>query len=144
MERKKLLLTTDILLIAGFAATAVSGLQLHIGSENMRRGFRGESSPELSEIHAVSAALFLLVTCIHIYMHRGWFKQLFTSVRNKSILTIITAVIFSLTVLTVILGLEHLHVKLGELLIPVGAIHIISRLKIFAGLFKNKTVEADK
>ncbi|MFO7446561.1 MAG: DUF4405 domain-containing protein [Ignavibacteriaceae bacterium] len=146
MDKRKKLLTFDILLIPGFLTTAISGLNLHVANKGFNSIICGISLHGWTIIHVSAALLFLAISGMHIYQHWGWFKQLFISAKNKSRITITTAIIFLLVVLTGLISMmfedSHiglLHSKLGELLIIVGIMHLISRFKSLIKLFKRRT-----
>ena len=122
----KSLVLIDIALIPIFIGVSVTGIKLHIATDDISMWML---------LHIVFAALSLIVGSVHIYQHWSWYKGLFNRTKAKRCrLTIALSVLFVVVVLSGLLAgvnpvVGVLHHKLGVLMTLISFIHIAKRFK---------------
>lgn len=144
MKAKRLFIT-DLLLLITFIPTSTTGFVLHwAGHQNNH-----ELWHNWAVVHFFSALLFTLLTVLHIYDHRGWYKSLLKSgIKNKSRVTITLSVLIWIVIVTGFavlfrhqganshLGLKHYIIGIIVTVIAIG--HFIKRHNtLFKGLKNN-------
>ena len=93
---KKIFVIDWILLVVA-ALSAYSGIELHVAGH----GDVHEIWHNWAVVHVITSLLFLIFGVVHVKMHWGWYKSLFAKgIGNKSRVTLLLSVIFSVVVLT--------------------------------------------
>lgn len=145
MKADKLFIV-DLILLIPFALTTESGFGMHLaGHSNIHSVWHN-----WAVTHCLSSLLFSGFTFAHIYLHRNWYKTLFSKpLGNKSRVTIIVSILFAVLTISGTLAFtipEEPNSHIGKVHYIIGIIstiffvgHIIKRHKIlFKGVLKRK------
>lgn len=135
---KKIFLT-DLLMVIFSILSAFTGIKIHYANDFQTH----EICHTWSVIHVLTNIALLIVAIKHIKQHWGWYKSLFkkNNLANKSKITILTTIIFAVTVITGTLLLLFIngqkssmgfaHYIIGLLFGAMGLLHFIKRWKLF-------------
>ncbi|WP_281525077.1 hypothetical protein [Alistipes dispar] len=138
------LLAVDWLLVLFFAATAWTGVALHLaGHAGIHEVWHG-----WAVAHVLAAAGMLGLTGEHVRMHRGWYGVLLTrGVGRKRLVTAVLTLLFTAVSATgiALLGVDGAgsaaglwHYGLGLGLSALSAWHIAFRAKVLAKIWKKR------
>ena len=135
MSKVKSIFKVDASMIPIFTLLIVTGIGIHIASENGNRHSWGI----WSVFHVVCAVAFLILGYFHVKQHAGWFRTLLTgNVKGRGVTMALTilmlAEIISGVILLVVVEGEgsswgHFHWIAGILLAVIGTGHYIKRLR---------------
>ena len=125
---------TDAALVPTFIALVVTGIGIHIASENSNHA----SWHTWSAAHVIIGLAFLILIYFHIRQHIGWYKTLLRgSAKGRRGATIVLTVVMLLETLSGIAligfvdgegsGLGHFHWVVGLILAIIGTGHFIKR-----------------
>lgn len=120
MQKRKL---TDWILLVLFVLTAISGIKLHVATEDL--GFDHETHI-WSWIHSMIALLFIITAIIHVKHHFTWYKALKYRVNKREIRVRRIAVISTdaLYILLLCSGIILIPLPLGTIT-TVGTFHFV-------------------
>ena len=131
---RKTLLRTDRTLVPLFLLTVWSGIELHAAGHSACL----EAIGIWSAAHIAASAAFMAASILHIVHHRKWYTALVGGIGGRSRMTLLLSVCFLAAALSGVAtlfdaGLGLFHYKTGLLLVPVGLLHLLKRLRILTG-----------
>lgn len=144
MEKKKRILIIDLFLIVIFAFAAISGENLHHTSWAAGGQIWGMGQSEWWHLHLFISLICIAAGAVHIYQHRGWFRQFLRSPANKSRVTAVIAAGFFIVSGTGLIILffpdshtpaGHLHGRIAQLFIILCLFHLLRRIRLLKNLF---------
>lgn len=132
-KNRKRRIGTDILLGA-FVVVAISGLILLYMKMTSDNTILKLNLWWWAFIHRISALVSLIFTIPHVYKHRKWYENFFSS-KPKSKITVILSISFFITLLTTIVlaikrdavSLENIHSVIGIIAVVFIIIHALKR-----------------